>query len=740
MMALFVKFIRISTLLLVSIVYIVAFYRINSNDTIVDSSLEALLPKMQFNEEFNYFRKSIGQELVFLIGAEPNNLAETKVAHQQLQQLLQAYPNITIDPGIDAKMQRYYFAHRYAYVDPPLKATASYQEVSDFVANGLYSFIGGYTEYELQHDPFLTMRRFISESNMQLKMDSVGLPYVHRNGLNYYFIRGRITTPFDNATRAQFFYDIVKLNNDLAIQQIKLLATGEVFFTHSATANSMDDMSRISLVSIVVLVLLLLLVYRSVVPLFLTLLVLGISLSVGVCGVLAIFGSIHAMTFALGSCLIGICVDYCIHVFGTIDAKVKSNDRRAKLFLPLLFSLLTSLSAYLVVVFTDLIVLKQLACFALFALITTFLLCFGFLTSLRKSVEPDYTLARIVLTISKKLPKQVVIYAGVIGVCSGVWALVQMHIDNDVAHMQDKDLSLTRMNEQVQEIITGYKNYANYLVGGESLELALVRCEQIRDSLSKEERLHSFFPCTYMPSKARQAERVYAYNALWKHLEQSYNELNLTSIIPQKPVLTESLTYKDYPGALSGFFGERSVMIRVNADNKALIARLDNSIDVARLDVRNHWSAVFAQYNEELMKMLLIAFVIASVTVALVLGRYIISCFVTPLLVGASMGMLGCIYFANNYFNLFTTMALFMLLGLGADYCIFMARAKYANVLSLLESIIVACLTTLSSFGALAFSNTAIMSSFGMVLGCGLPFIAIFAILMRITLRKEEFL
>src|SRR5574344_636728 len=117
------------------------------------------------------------------------------------------------------------------------------------IENSLYSPFGGFSSFELEYDPFMTMRRIIGEQVDNFKIDNEGLLYIEYNKQNYYLIRAIINSEFDNSNRELLARDSAELKDQFATEGVNLLYTGEVFFADAATKASVDDMTRIGVIS-----------------------------------------------------------------------------------------------------------------------------------------------------------------------------------------------------------------------------------------------------------------------------------------------------------------------------------------------------------------------------------------------------------------------------------------------------------------------------------------------------------
>ena len=90
----------------------------------------------------------------------------------------------------------------------------------------------------------------------------------------------------------------------------------------------------------------------------------------------------------------------------------------------------------------------------------------------------------------------------------------------------------------------------------------------------------------------------------------------------------------------------------------------------------------------------------------------------------------------SAYFNLFTTLAFFMILGLGADYCIFLREQDTKTMAIKVHTLFITLLTTEASFGILGTSETPVIASYGTVLTFGL--LGVFFTNLYFSLRTSE--
>jgi predicted exporter len=123
---------------------------------------------------------------------------------------------------------------------------------------------------------------------------------------------------FDSSVQAPLLRGIQSVFNDLkkALPEVVALQqSGVNRFAVRAESSIRADIQRITLFSIVGLCLLLWLLFRSFRLVLLTAVPVGLGVLAGCAVVLAVYGRIHGVTLAFGASLIGVCVDYVIHLY-----------------------------------------------------------------------------------------------------------------------------------------------------------------------------------------------------------------------------------------------------------------------------------------------------------------------------------------------------------------------------------------------------------------------------------------
>ncbi len=155
-----------------------------------------------------------------------------------------------------------------------------------------------------------------------------------------------------------------------------LRITGVPLFSIEVQKQVSQDVQRVSMLSVTMMILLFLSVFRSIRGLFWISLILISTVAASSLITSLMFGYIHALTMAIGTTLIGVCVDYPIHAIvhasGSNAADSEASTRR--IWPSLLLGGLTTVTGYIALSFTSYPGMQQIALFAGVGIATALLL------------------------------------------------------------------------------------------------------------------------------------------------------------------------------------------------------------------------------------------------------------------------------------------------------------------------------------------------------------------------------
>lgn len=144
----------------------------------------------------------------------------------------------------------------------------------------------------------------------------------------------------------------------------KLLLSGPAVFAVEARETIRSELALLSTLAIASLALFLLAVYRSPVLLLLTAVPLATGMLTAIACVRLTFGSIHGITLAFGITIIGVAMDYPIHLFSHTHAGEPSERALTRIWPTLRLGILTTVLGYTAMVFSGFPGVSQLGVFA----------------------------------------------------------------------------------------------------------------------------------------------------------------------------------------------------------------------------------------------------------------------------------------------------------------------------------------------------------------------------------------
>ncbi len=182
--------------------------------------------------------------------------------------------------------------------------------------------------------------------------------------------------PFDISRQRQLQWRIEQEFSRLARDhesELRLRITGVPVFAVSAQQRVKRDVSRVTLASSIGVLGVLWWLFRSWKMLPAITLVLGFACTVGALATQWFFGNVHALTLALGATLIGVCVDYPIHLLAHCREGIPPGRVARRLWPTLTLGAATTVIGYLALAATGYPGFQQTAVFAMAGIVTALL-------------------------------------------------------------------------------------------------------------------------------------------------------------------------------------------------------------------------------------------------------------------------------------------------------------------------------------------------------------------------------
>jgi predicted exporter len=714
--------------------------------------------------------EAISQRIVILVGhREP---AAARAAADSIERTLAdaglISPNRDI-PDADAmrRMGALYFTHRAGLLAEADRRLLLEDRGADLLTRALsqiYGFIGMADSRLLAQDPFQLFPAFLATLPVptnRLSLDD-GRLVTRDDGTTWVLVTGQLTGKSSALAFERRFvhaFGTAEAGARERSPDLQILRLGAVFFAHEGARQGLAETSLIGGLSLAGAVLMFLLVFRRLQPLLLGVAAIAVGLTVALSVSLAIFGELHVAAQMFGASLIGIAADYSLVYFGqTFSPTIRPAERIHRVLPGIALAMLTAVVGYLTLLASPLPGLHQVAVFSAIGL------CAAFCTVALWFPLLDRTRPRPMATTLAQWaddwwswwhePKfrRPRFAALVLLVLIGVVGLTRLEAEDDVRRQQA--LSPTLLAEQAAVLrLTGFDQSTQfYTVEAENTDQALHREEALGERLSALVAQRAIAgwrsPARFVPSAARQADNrdLVEWKLVAPHLAALRDQIGMpavasapsdgplslmdllaTQAIPLLPLLI----LDNGPGRTVHL-----VMLEGVRDTAALQAAADSLPGVRFVDPTSDLTDLFRVYRQRAIALLAASAALMLLPLA---WRYGLRGGLRVLAPPAAVAALtpGLLALAGVPFTFFGAMALMLVLSMGIDYAIFCAEGRGQRNAVTLVSVALAMLTTLLSFGLLAFSALAGVRSFGLTMAIGLPLAFLLAPLAASAERRE---
>lgn len=557
------------------------------------------------------------------------------------------------------------------------------------------------------------------------------------------------------------------------VADARLLLSGSPVFSVDSRHTIRSEVERLSLVSTVAIVALLLLVYRSFTALALGILPVASGIVAGIAAVSLGFGSVHGLTIGFGTTLIGEAVDYSIYYF--VQSRGESDDAawRARFWPTIRLGVLTSVCGFASLLFSGFPGLAQLGLYSIAGLAAAALVTRFVLPHLRPRTFRIRDIGVLGANLVPWLPRLARLRWLLLGAALAAAAFLAVRPDS----LLDSSLSgLSPVPKSAQALDMALRGDLGapdlrYLVvvTAADREAALAAAEGVAphlQALVEAGAIAGFeTPARFLPSQATQRARQAALPevaVLQSVLPAALADLPLR---PQRltpflgeieaaralPLLTpETLAGTSLALLVDSLLlprdGQWSAILPLRAVRDGAALR---DIDPALLqvtlvaagqpgalfvDLAGESNRLYSAYLGEAIQLSLAGFAGIVLLLALALRsrrrllQVLLPLAVTVLVVVAGLALAG------ERLTLLHLVGLLLIVAIGSNYALFFARSDGSAIApQTLASLLLANVTTVVGFGALAFSQVAVLHAIGVTVGPG----AILALLFAAVLTGD---
>lgn len=733
----------------------------------IETNILALLPKNHQDpaaqQAFDHIATSMSNKVIFLVGSPHRDtmLAATEQFSHQLTQL-------GLFANIDAKMSQsqqqawaqLYYPKRFQLLTQQQQQRLAHnpQQQTAQVLQALYNPFSGVTGAELEHDPFLLFRDYLTQLSAQSGHFSLNQGFLTTEYHQRYYalITAELAgSPYNVKLQHQLpalktLQQKIINHYSTATEKVDILHTGVIFYAAHGTQSAEKEIGTIGLGSLLGIILLLVVVYRSTLPLALALLSISCGLIAAFVGTVAIFGKVHLFSLVFGASLIGVSIDYAFHYLTDRLAAGNHWDPRQGLkhiFVAITLGLITSLIGYLGMLVAPFPGLQQLSLFSAIGLIAAYatVVCW-YPTLAAKPCSPRPLPCYSLLNAWLQLWHQPAVRwcVPVLLAVASIIGLFHTRYNDDIRQLQALPQQL-KQQEATIKAITGVSSGQQMLLvkakTAQALLTQLATVDQQLNTLVMTHKLDSYQSIGhYLPSIATQKHNFELVKQLYRQQGATLDKQIKLNHPPQFKATFQPLTIAEYLASpvskplrftwlgkinQSSSQHEYGAVILLSGVNQlsAIKQLATQDSQLSYLNKADEVSRLFGQYRQRVTELLIAAtiaiFALLAWRYGLIKGLQMIM----PSLIGGCAGI-AITSISGTPLNLFNLLALILILGIGIDYSLFFAELKPTDNnhhrRSTLLAITLSALTTVLSFGLLALSATQAIHSFGITVLTGI--------------------
>lgn len=751
---------------------VLLFARVVAPQLRIETDLFALLPVEELEPAIAAAQRQHSgvqsRKLIFLIGAA--DARHARAAATQFAGSLRTtrmFESVLLETDGGTVDWRLYHEHRHGLLAEAQRRALRKDHGAQVLAQALRDVHGpGLAPRALPvvQDPFNFLGAFIAQQAAgfgDLRAEQ-GLLMLHKGGIHHVLISAQIgQEAFSVEVQDRIVPAIRAAEAQARNAGAKVLSSGVILHAAAATARARSEIGWVGSLSMVGVALMILLTFRSLRPLLLGALVLG-------CGALAalslcqlLFGKVTLIALVFGSALIGVAVDYSIHFLADqFRSPADWTPRRALRHVGpgISMGMGCAVLGYLSLGLTPLPGLRQMAVFSATGLMVACgcVLCWYPLLAARSGPGQPSPL-RWALALDCAVAR----FGGPrarIGVAAialiALLGLARVEFADDVHLLSKSAPALLADDLHVRELLGTVPDSQFFVVHGATPEAVLQTEEHLRKALDAEvdDRTMDGYRALSLalPSQQRQrdnrallAEQVYRDGGIGPALMNRLGfppELVTRRLdefaVTAPPLLAAdwlanaaSLPWRDlWLGSLDQGYGS-IVSLNGIKDFSALRELAAAMPGVQFVDRIATVSALLERYRELALLLLAAAYVLIGIAMALRYGtvdatELMAAPLCAALLTIALLGGLG------GALNLFHVLGLFVVLGLGVDYAVFL-REGLASRGSTVLAISLSTLGAMLSYGLLSFSATPFIRAIGLTLLIGVGLTWVLALLLQ---------
>lgn len=703
-------------------------------DDPLDTRITALLPESRQAPLVEQAEKRLSaafeDRFVLLVGGPQSAQRATELE----QRLHRASVANTINDTEAATLDSTLGPYRYVLL-PDTMAQANSQA---WLARGLNRLFTPGAQVQPRIDPFGLLDAWLAQRLGGALRIVEGRPVVVDENRQWQLINAQLSaSPYDMDLQRRLEATLDDFGE--AYPEARLLRAGLVFHAAAGARQAKAEMTFIGVGSLLGVVVLLWFAFRRGRILASLLLPVACGLLFALPLTWLLFGTLNLLTLAFGASLIGVAIDYALHL--QCARQLEPQHPLPRLWPGLWLGLISSLAAYLVQLFTPMPGLRQMATFAALGLLGAWLTVRLWLPHI--VARPHSATGTIATQLNRlRLPARAPrrwAALSLLGIVAAILIITRLTPSNDLRQLNPSPATLIDEQQRVQQLLQRPSGMHYLLVTADTEATLLERLEALDEPLgqlrAQGHLAHFQHLAQSVPSPARQQRNLALVKERYDStlpmlIERSglptQLERDARQTLKNAPLLSIDTWLKTPFGQADNllWLGDKtagSVAALVTlGDSDTLaqqtFARLAESVHIDYYDRTATLSATLASLRDQIALWL----GIAIAALALLFGwRYRSQAWrvlLPPL--GALLATLAIFSAAGIGLTLFHLLGLLLVLGIGLDAGIFSTEHPGSRAAWLAISL--SCATSLLAFGLLAFSTTPALHQLGLTCLTGL--------------------
>lgn len=538
---------------------------------------------------------------------------------------------------------------------------------------------------------------------------------------------------------------------------LQLAMSGPAVFAVTTRQSVAAESRRLSILAGLCVGLILWLSYRSLRVVLLAALPVASGVVIATTAVVSLFGSIHGITLAFGVTLLGVALDYPVHVFSHVSRSVTGDFRH--IWPTLGLGVLTTSLGYCILLLSDFPGLVQLGVFAITGLcaaaaVTRWVLPHWIAGNIAVPPDPGRGATRF------EMPRgaRPLLWLGGAGLLLAATLDQRPWLESDIAALSPVPEAGKALDRELRTALGAPEAGHVVHVGGNSAQAVLERQERlfpVLESVREQGGLEAFEAAAYLlPSILAQTERVARLpdgNTLRAALADATRDLPLSasrfepfmadvaatrtasSLVPGGDGVAPAARRLDGLLQMRGDTWYGPVVLTGLREPDELAKRIESlGVDGIRfLDLRATSSRVVNQFmNEVLEHALWLALLIAAILLfAQRRGAQICSAVLLSL-----AGAVATLHLAGQALSIFHVIGLLLVLGIGLDYGLFGARTPAAERAGTRHALRTCWLSTVTVFVLLSSSEIPVLNAIGLTVAIGVSLCYLVSVVLIPTL------